>query len=263
MRRRLLLIILALSLSASTGCGGFIPAPLKDGAYLKYQLRSKDFSGSCKLTFKRVNNTYFEVIADDPKGILGSPFAKPNPKDGKVMVNMWMKRRNGRPLELDQLGPIWIPPSERAKGGRASVDFVFSGTFEDELKKWKRWEVYAVTATIFRGAFSGTWYYDRTTGFLVGHEKKTAVTSFFTKTPPYWILTGSNIEGLFGKAPSVEPGRAIPSEAVPGDERPRLILLKNGGVLKGVISKETKTYIVLELGGGSTTISKEEIKEIR
>ncbi|MGB3082954.1 MAG: hypothetical protein WBB86_08235, partial [Candidatus Omnitrophota bacterium] len=90
------------------------------------------------------------------------------------------------------------------------------------------------------------------------------VTSFFTKTPPYWILTGSNIEGLFGKAPSAEPGRAIPpEEAAPEAERPRLILLKNGGVLKGVISKETKTYIVLELGGGSTTISKEEIKEIR
>ena len=263
MRKIPLLVLLILFLSGLTGCGGFAPAPLKDGAYLKYQFKAKEFSGTCKLTFKETKGGFFEIIADDPRGLLGKPFAKPNPKDGKVMVNAWMKRRNGRPLELEQLGPIWVPPTERAKGGRAGVDLVFSGTYEDEIKKWKKWEVYAVTATIFRGAFSGTWYYDKTTGLLVGLEKKTAVTSFFTKTPPYWILADSNIEGIFKNAPSSgpEPARAPEETEEAGDVK--TVILKNGGVLKGILLEEKKEYVVLDIGGGNITIGKEEIRLIR
>ncbi|MFQ5952037.1 MAG: hypothetical protein ACE5JK_01350 [Candidatus Omnitrophota bacterium] len=262
MRKKFLLILLTFSLSVFAGCVSFAPAPIKDGAYLKYELRSKDFTGSCKIVFKQVNNTYFEVIADDPDGLLGRPFAKPNRRDGKVMVNRWMKRRGGRPLELEQLGPIWVPPAERARGGRAGIDLVFSGTFEDEITQWKGWEVYKVTATIFRGAFSGTWYYDRTTGFLVGHERKTVATSFFTKTPPYFILIDSNIEGLLKKAPQA------PEEAAPEAEEPEIkgdvktILLKNGGIIEGVITTETDSYVIVEFAGASITINKENIKSI-
>jgi hypothetical protein len=39
-------------------------------------------------------------------------------------------------------------------------------------------------------------------------------------------------------------------------------VLKNGGRLRGVIVEEAKNYVVLDLGGGSITINKEEIKAI-
>ena len=247
-------------------------APIQDGSYLQYEFRSKDFTGSSRIIFRETGGVYYEVTVDDPKGLLGRPFAKPG-RDGKVMVNALMKRRDGSPLELNALGPMWVPFSTSGTAGRANVDFVFSGTYEDEIKEWHRWETFAVTATIFRGAFSGTWYYDTNTGFLVGVEKKTVATSFFTKTPPYWILTDSNIGGLFGPAPSKEVDKKIvtvkPSvEAGPGAgpiemRDTKFVMLKSGGYIEGVIKVEAEDYVVIEIGGGTITINREDIKEIR
>ncbi|MGD2278739.1 MAG: hypothetical protein PVH45_01425 [Candidatus Omnitrophota bacterium] len=248
----------------SSGCGDFALAPLKDGSYLKYEFRSKEFTGSCKIVFNEISATYFEVSVEDPQGLLGRPFARPG-RDGKVLVNRMMKRRGGRPLEFDELGPVWVPPATRRKGGRAGIDMVFSGTFEDKIADWKKWKVYAVEATIFRGAFSGTWYYDTTTGFLVGHEKKTVATSFFTKTPPYWILTGSNIEGLMKGKPAAPAQKAGETAKGPAESRDKkTVIFKNGGVIEGYIARQTENSITLEFEGGSTMIiNKEDVRAIK
>ena len=131
---------------------------------------------------------------------------------------------------------------------------------------WKKWKVYAVEATIFRGAFSGTWFYDTTTGFLVGHEKKTVATSFFTKTPPYWILTDSNIEGIMrGRALAVPAQKAGEEAQSPAEARDKkIIIFKSGGLIEGYILGETESSITLEFEGGSTMIiNKEDVRAVQ
>jgi hypothetical protein len=176
------------------GCANLEPAPLKDGAYLRYKYISEDYSGMCEIRFAKVDKRYFEVSVKDPKGLLGRPFAIAYKKDGRVLVDTFMRNRNGRPFQMEALGPLWVNARTRGGGGRSSIDSVFGGTTTDEIKQWKKWNVYAVTATAFRGALSGTWYYDTETGFLVGLQKKNVVTSFIMPNPPYWMLVGTNIE---------------------------------------------------------------------
>lgn len=52
------------------------------------------------------------------------------------------------------------------------------------------------------------------------------------------------------------------SLALAASARADVILLKNGGRLEGVIKKETKTTIVLKVGGGTLKIKRKEIRKI-
>jgi len=188
-------IIAVVAISGCSLLKMLVPAPIEDGSYLEYKLSQAQYKDKARITFKEVKTGYYEVLVDDPGGILGCWYVPPNEKDNKIIVSKYMKRRSGAMLEVGQIGPIWVPISEREKGGKYSVDFTFSATTYDEVKQWKTWKVYAVTASIFRGAIEGTWYFDTKTGFLVRSQLKTVIASFFGGAP-YLELVDTNIKGL-------------------------------------------------------------------
>ncbi len=212
-----------------------------------------------------MNDKYFEVSVNDPKGLLGRPFAISRKKDGKILVDKFMRNRDGRPFEVEMLGPMWVSARTRGKGGRASIDSMFSAATTDEIKKWKKWDAYVVEAAAFRGAISGTWYYDTKTGFLVGLERKNVVTSFLTAHPPYWILEDTNITASGTSSPAAKQPTDEPSEKAVQQAAPKqthAIILKNGRSIKGVLLQDKDTHIVLEMEGGTITMNKQDIQAI-
>lgn len=234
---------------------------------MRYRYISDNYSATCEILFSKVNNRYFEVHVKDPRGLLGDPFAEPSGKDGRVMVDRYMRNRGGTTFQMKALGPMWINAATRARGGKAALDFIFSGATTGEIKKWKKWDVFEVQATIFRGAVTGTWYYDRNTGFLVGFQQKTVATSFFTKNIPYWILVGTNIKGMSDSKPDTGEPSAVGSGNSAAQQDfayTSRIILKNGKSMEGVIAKDEGDLITLELGGGSvsTTLNKKDIEAI-
>ena len=98
-----------------SGCAYFEPAPLKDGMHLSYKV--KGMNGTCDITFTEIKSGRFEVtvsVSDDY--VSSAYFIKPNEEDNKIIVDRYMKRRNGKPLEFENFGPLWCPPSQRKKG---------------------------------------------------------------------------------------------------------------------------------------------------
>lgn len=126
--------------------------PLDDGLYFKY-----DFEGSeISVTFEKIDKSKFRAIT--------------SPGGGKEIVDRKLKTPDGRVFELGLIGPIWIPPNSVKVGGNAHGDRI------DETKQWKGWDIGVVRASFGAGgAVRGEWYYEKTTGFLVGGSKSTAL----------------------------------------------------------------------------------------
>jgi len=182
----------------SFGCSYSKPAPLEDGMHLRYKFKGMEESTFCDLTFTETRNGYFEVTVDvSEENIPSKYFIKPHEKDGKIIVNKFMKRRNGKPLEIETCGPLWLPPNKRKKGENVGIDLALSGAVTDKIENWNGWKVYIVEASAFRGAISGTWYYEVETGFLVGcHTKSVASEMLSFDDSPTMILVNSNVDGL-------------------------------------------------------------------
>lgn len=178
------------------GCSNRTPAPIFDGAYLKYTIESDYLT----IKFSQLNSKYFEVILfSSDEDMLLNKFSKAKQDDGKVLVDKFMKRRSGKLLELKGIvGPVWIPQALRKKGRNEGIDLIFSAVQTDEVKEWRGRQVYAVTASLFRGAVSGTWYYDVNSGFLVGCNSRTVLSDFLSsgKDTPEFVLVESNIKEL-------------------------------------------------------------------
>ncbi|MCK4526532.1 hypothetical protein KAW18_04105 [candidate division WOR-3 bacterium] len=151
--------------SLLVGCSALGPqAPLEDGLYLSY-----DFEGSTiRVTFTKINNNQFRATVD-----IGSEdmmATSTSTKGEQVVVNRQLKTADGTIFELEALGPLWIPP------GSVKAGSIVYGDRVDEVKRWKGWDVGVVRASFgVGGAWRGEWYYEKTTGFLVGGSKSTAV----------------------------------------------------------------------------------------
>lgn len=179
-------------------CSFSKPAPLKDGIHLRYKFKGMEEGHFCDLIFTKISNGNFEVTVDVPEEyILSEHFVKPHEKDGKIIVNKFMKRRSGKPLQIGTYGPLWLPSHKMEKGKNIGVDLIVGGMVSDKVENWNGWKVYIVEASAFRGAVSQTWYYEVETGFLVGSNAKTVISEMLsTDESPTMILADSNIDGL-------------------------------------------------------------------
>lgn len=159
-------------------------APLTDGSFLAYES-----SGVItRVTFTSVGGNEFraslEVVYEDGETVSASGMT-----GNDETVDKRFRTSDGRIFEVGSLGPIWIPPGEVREGGRAH------GTRIDEVRSWDRWSVGVVSVAVgVGGALRGEWYYDVTTGFLVGGTKSTAVS--LAGEGQVFTLVGSNISGL-------------------------------------------------------------------
>ncbi|HBG62338.1 MAG: hypothetical protein A2Y03_02645 [Omnitrophica WOR_2 bacterium GWF2_38_59] len=194
-RKYLLIFVFCISLFVM-GCSRRAPSPIFDGAYLKYKLDSEYLT----VKFSKVNNKYFEIGFNfSNENMLVDNFVKTDQNDGKVLVDRFMKRRDGKLLMLKGvIGPVWLPENFRKKGSNEGIDLIFSAVQTDEMRKWKSVQVYAITASLFRGAISGTWYYDERSGFLVGCNAKTVISEFLSsgEDDPTLVLIETNITGV-------------------------------------------------------------------
>ncbi|KPJ73597.1 hypothetical protein AMJ52_03520 [candidate division TA06 bacterium DG_78] len=77
-----------------------------------------------------------------------------------VLVDKYFKSKSGDYYDLDPPGQIWIPRHKRKKGARLKERKIF------RIKTWDKWDVCVLSG----GSVGATmeWYYDTTTGFLVG-----------------------------------------------------------------------------------------------
>lgn len=198
MKQILSALFLACLCITLTNCVYLRPAPIEDGSYLTYEFEQTFHGGKATyrftITFKEVKSGLFEVSVDFEDESYSHMLIKPHKKDGKILVNKALRRRDGQELLLEDIGPIWVPVSSQKEGSRESVDFVFFGTTSDEIKPWKKWQAYVVNASVFRGALSGSWFYDTKTGFLVGFTQKLA--GMFDYEAPTTTLVKTNIKGL-------------------------------------------------------------------
>jgi hypothetical protein len=160
----------------------FEKAPIEDGSYVSYYCSegywvTVDFSKISGDQFYAYMETEYE---DEALAELQTS----NPVRDKV--NKRLKKENGFPYDAEILGPMWTPPSSVKQGG------TIHGSYIDEVKKWEDWEVGVIKASFGRGAITGTWYYDKETGFLVGGSLATVMDVDANE----FVLVDTNIDSL-------------------------------------------------------------------
>ena len=200
MRGKSLLFFAVLLILISGGCAYLTPAPIEDGSYLTYEYElpasyiGEGYRFRFTITFTEAKRGKYEVTVGCSDQQLAGKIIKPHKKDGKIFVNRAMQRRGRKLLLLEDFGPLWVPPSAQVEGSGEGIDLIFFGRTTDEITQWNKWRVYVINASIFRGALSGTWYYDTKTGFLVGFTSKTIAMSDYEA--PRLILISTNIANL-------------------------------------------------------------------
>ncbi|MGB2630428.1 MAG: hypothetical protein WBD17_04280 [Candidatus Omnitrophota bacterium] len=81
-----------------------------------------------------------------------------------------------------------------------------------------------------------------------------------------FILSGCGfVASPSKKADSARPmAKAVPEAGEPVKLREtKFIMLNSGGYIEGIIKEETKERVTVEIGGGTKTINKADIREIR
>jgi len=131
-------------------------AALQDGTYLTYETASTSF----RLTFSDAGGGKFRTDVEIRTGE-GERLDISTEGDGEI-VDKRLRTENGTVFELASFGPIWGPPGKVKEGGNAN------GALVDEVRSWNGWQVGVVKAGAGGGALRGEWYYEQTTGFLVG-----------------------------------------------------------------------------------------------
>jgi hypothetical protein len=166
-----IVVSLLVALFSVFACSAGQRAPLRDGLFLSY-----DFDGSTiTVTFSDLGKNRFAAVI--------------SPGLGRETVNNSLKASGGRVYEAGALGPIWIPPKQVKPGGRAY------GNNVDEVRSWNGWEVGVVRASFgIGGALRGEWYYEKSTGFLVGGVRSTAIAEEGERTR--FVLVDTNLDEL-------------------------------------------------------------------
>lgn len=144
-----------------SGCSKFLSffeqAPIEDGLYLSYYVDEYWVT----IEFSKIKNNKF--YATQKFEYENEELNEYTQKPKRVIVNKRLVKENGVVYMPSELGPVWTDPSTIKPGGS------IHGTYIDEVKKWNGWEVGVVKAGFgVGGAITGTWYYDKKTGFLVG-----------------------------------------------------------------------------------------------
>ena len=167
------------------GCSFFGEnAPIEDGLFLSY-----DFDGSIiRVTFSETASGKFYAILTS--GSTEDSTNPPSPENRKI-VDKRLATNLGSPYEAGILGPIWVPSSSIKKGGSAHGDPI------QEIRNWEGWEVGVVKASFGRGALRGEWYYEKSTGFLVGGMRGSVLDAPDGGT--YFILDDTNLSALLEK----------------------------------------------------------------
>jgi hypothetical protein len=168
-----------------TGCSKlfsfFEQAPLEDGLYLSYYVDEYWVT----IEFSKIkNNKYYASQKFEYEDEELNEYTQ---KPKRVIVNKRLVKENDVIYMPSELGPVWTAPSTIKPGGS------IHGTYIDEVKKWKDWDVGVVKAGFgVGGAITGVWYYDKNTGFLVGG----AIGTVMEIKPMEFELVETNLSGL-------------------------------------------------------------------
>lgn len=152
-------------------------APVSDGSYLAY-----DVGGDVvRLTFTSLEGDHFLATLEHVGPSENAEVVRRDTVDGR------MRTPGGGIFEVGSFGPLWVPPGQVEEGGSAH------GTRIDEVSDWEGWDVGVVRASVGMGAaLRGEWYYEKSSGFLVGGYRGTAVSEQGLR----FKLVDSNVEGL-------------------------------------------------------------------
>jgi hypothetical protein len=152
-------------------------APVSDGSYLAYEVGAD----VVRLTFTGLDGGRFLATLEYAGRGQDAEVMRRDTVDGR------MRTPGGGIFEVGSFGPLWVPPGQVKEGGSAH------GTRIAEESSWEGWDVGVVRASVGMGAaLRGEWYYERSTGFLVGGYRGTAVSDQGTR----FKLMDSNVEGL-------------------------------------------------------------------
>ena len=168
--------------------GFFEQAPLEDGTYLSYNMSELSFGVTeeswLTVEFKKISNSKFYASTESEyEDEMGETHIS---KGKRVIVDKRLNKENGAIYDADILGPLWTAPSSIKEGG------TIHGTYIDEVTQWNDWEVGVIRAGFGRGAITGTWYYEKKTGFLVGGHLATVMDEDGTR----FELVDTNLETL-------------------------------------------------------------------
>ena len=184
----MLFVITVMAFYFLTGCSMvfefFETAPIEDGSYLSYHV---DDGSWITIEFSKISNDKFYATMETEYENEGEDLSESQTANkNRVIVDKRLKKENGYPYDAEVLGPMWTPPSSVKQGG------TIHGTYIDEIKRWKDWEVAVIKASFGRGAITGQWYYDKKTGFLVGGNLATVIDEKGTN----FVLDDTNLKNL-------------------------------------------------------------------
>lgn len=147
------------------------PAPFFDGLLLEYETDIKTFTGNEKIkttyNVQGLGNNHFKILKTENPSFFGTGVEE-------YFVDSYGKVYGGSCKECKGgFSPIWIPAHTMEIGD----------TFGEEKivgkNKWDNWNVVVVKSQI--SAIGVEWYYDATTGFLVGLYTSDAIGSKITQ----------------------------------------------------------------------------------
>lgn len=152
-------------------------APVVDGSFLAY-----DVGGDVvRLTFTSLEGDRFLATLER---VGQGQDVEPVRRD---TVDSRMRTPGGGVFEVGSFGPLWVAPEQVEEGGSAH------GTRIAEVTNWEGWNVGVVRASVGIGAaLRGEWYYEQSSGFLVGGSRSTAASDQGMR----FRLVDSNVEGL-------------------------------------------------------------------
>jgi hypothetical protein len=172
MKKTILILIVVIAGLGLASCFFGPEAPLEDGLYLTYDCGDET---TLSVTFEEISSNKFRATV--------------TPGNSQKVVDKQLKTKLGAVYEIDLLGPLWIPPGSVKVGGNAHGDNV------TEVMHWEGWDVGVVEASFGTGgALRGEWYYEKTTGFLVGGSKTTAFSD--EGEGLHFVLAESNLDDL-------------------------------------------------------------------
>jgi hypothetical protein len=147
------------------GCAKEEAAPLKDGLFLKYEHNTYGPIGSSRsvlyITFSQVDEDHYRVRVM-PVSAIDEVMPPQDEREDGVMIDKYFKLEKGDYFSIMPIGQLWIPSNKREKGAE------ISGMRVRKILKWRDWKVCMLSEGL-AGA-SIRWYYDITTGFLVGSD---------------------------------------------------------------------------------------------
>jgi hypothetical protein len=176
--------VLFLLLSVIAGCSKKETAPFSDNLLLRYSILMYGPMGMRDETeigihFKQVKSGTFKITLEQDE----SSFLKYEFEDEEILVDQFGKLDNGNDLTLTpDRAPIWAPVYKMKKGKKIGDARL------QERKQWKDWDVWAARLAVPGG--TGFWYFEESTGFLVGADISHMGAGMQT------VLIETNAEGL-------------------------------------------------------------------